>query len=310
MYYTTIGIFGNKDFMKKLGKQGTVNDIVIYNHADSEGILICVSPDLSGEKIQPLLQTINIIDAPVIVSDALTKELAEQIIALDAFGFEKGFIISSSDDLKKIIRGTSVENFEWVKDETELREKIKHIQTHPLTDDIWIPIDNYFNVKSVGTVILSVIKGGTIKKYDKLTVQPINKEVIIKGLQSQDKNIEQASQGMRAGINLKGVNADEIRRGYVLCSSAMVSKDIIIKFTKNMYSKEPLKKDLQIFLSVGLQVIPGRIKSIEDLTVSIALEHPVAYISGQKCLLATTSHAMPRTLGTGIIKRCLGTTSQ
>ncbi len=308
MHHITIGIFGNNEFLKKLGKQGTINDIMIYNHGSSEGVFTYVAPNSPENKIQPLLQAISMIDVPVIVANELTKELAEQIIALDAFGFEKGFIISDSEDLKKIIKGTSIEKYEWL-DEREqsvdviLKEKLKTAQAMPINKDVWIPIDNYFNVKSVGTVILSIIKGGSVKKYDKLIIQPIGKEVVVKGIQSQDKDIEEASFGMRAGLSLKGVEADEIRRGYVICrDTAIVSKTINLEFSRNKYSKEPIENGMQVFVSVGLQVIPGKIENIESSTLSISLEHPVVCAHGQKCLVASTQQTMPRILGNGTIK--------
>lgn len=293
--HLTVGVFGDKEFVKKLGKQGTVNDIMIYNHADSEGVFTYVSPNSAEGKIQPLLQMLSMIDVPVIVSNNITKELAEQIIAIDAFGFTKGFIVSDSEDLKGIIKGTLLDKFEWV-DEKELKEKLKMAEPC-FSDNVWVPVDNYFNVKSVGTVILSIIKGGSLKKYDKLMMQPLGKEVIVKGIQSQDKDIEEAQKGMRIGLSLKGVDADEIKRGYVICKECTVSKNIKINFTKNKYSKEAMDNGNQVFLSVGLQVIPGK---VEDST-TIFLEHPVAYLPGQKCIIASTKQTMPRIIGTGII---------
>jgi len=296
--HLSVGIFGNNEFMKKLGKQGTINDIMIYNHASSEGVFTFLSPNSPENKIQPILQVINIIDIPVIVSDSITKELAEQIIFLDAFGFEKGFIISKSEDLKKIIKNTSLEKYEFLEDEKELREKLKECRSKEIVDKVWIPVDNYFNVKSVGTVVLCIVKGGSVKKHEKLILQPLNKEVLIKGIQSQDKDIDQVETGMRGGLNIKGAEADEIKRGYVLCKEASVSKKVNIDFTKNKYSKENLEKGLSVFFSIGLQVIAGKVE--DDL--SISLEHPAVFFPNQKCTIISTKQTMPRIIGTGRMK--------
>ncbi len=302
MNHLTIGIFGDKESMKKLGKQGTVNDIMMYNHASSEGVFVYVAPNSQENKIQTLLQVVNMIDVPVIVSETVTKELAEQIIAIDAFGFEKGFIVSNSDDVGSIIKGTTLEKFEWLKNENELREKLQQIQAKPIAGKPWFPIDNYFNVKSVGTVVLSVSKGAAIKKYDKLIVQPLGKEVIVKGIQSQDKDINETENGMRAGLNLKGLEADEIKRGYVLCSDGIVSKDLKIDFRKSKYTKDAVETGMQVFMSLGLQINVGKINQISGSEISILMEQPVAYFSNEKCIVASTKQAMPRIIGSGIIK--------
>jgi selenocysteine-specific translation elongation factor len=298
MQHLSIGIFGDTEFLKKMGKKGTSNDILIHNHASSEGVFIYASP-ASSEKIQSLLQVINMIDVPVVVADDITREIGEQLIALETFGFKKGFVISSSNDLRKMIKGTSLENYEWVADEKELLLKLKSISPEPLTSDAWAPVDNYFNVKSVGTVALSIVKGGTIKKYDKLRVEPLGKEILVKGLQCQDKDMEEVSHGMRAGINMKGVDAEDLKRGYVVCKSAIVTNNVKVNFKKSRYAKEDLKKDDQVFFSAGLQVVVGKVDNIEKMELSF--EQPLVYILGQKCMIALTSQNMPRILGSGFI---------
>ena len=76
MKHLIVGILGNhedsQELVKKLGKKGTGSDIELYNHGSSEGVFtyVCVNSD----KIQALLQTLGMIDVPVIVVKELTKE--------------------------------------------------------------------------------------------------------------------------------------------------------------------------------------------------------------------------------------------
>ncbi len=298
MQHLSVGVFGNKELIKQLGKQGTCNDILIYNHGSSDGVYTFMAPR-DSERIHPLLQVLQIIDVPVIIANEITQELAEQIVAIDVMNFDTGFIVSKSDQIKNIIKGTSLEKFQFIEDDRELREKIKSISSKPLTDRPWAPIDNYFMVKSVGTVVLSVVKGGTIKKHDKLFVQPLGKEVLIKGIQSQDKDIEEAHAGMRGGFNLKGVETDELKRGYVLCTDAIVSKSVKINFTKSKFTKDTIEKGNNVLIGIGTQVVAGRIEESNPLTV--ATENPVVRFSGQKCIIASTKVAMPRIIGAGKI---------
>src|SRR5262249_52372976 len=133
--------------------------------------------------------------------------------------------------------------------------------------NLFVPIDNYFNVKSVGTVILGLVKSGTVKKHDKLIVEPLGKEVLVKGIQSQDKDFDEAGPGTRVGLNLKGVEADELKRGYVI-GAAQKSKTITLDFVKNKYSKEQLKENDQVFVSTGLLVSTATVKSTSPLELS------------------------------------------
>ena len=86
--HITVGIFGDQELAKKLGKKGTTNDIAIFNHSSSEGVFTYVCPN--SDKIQALLQVLNMIDVPVIVVNALTKEIGEIIVGIDEMSFEKG----------------------------------------------------------------------------------------------------------------------------------------------------------------------------------------------------------------------------
>jgi len=101
-------VFGSPELAKKLAKQGTANDIVIYNHASSEGVLSYVHP--SSEKLQPLLQSVHMVDAPIVVFKEMTKEFAEQLVAVDAAGFEKGILVSDGipeEQIMQAVKGAS-----------------------------------------------------------------------------------------------------------------------------------------------------------------------------------------------------------
>jgi len=54
--HLTVGIFGDMELIKKLGKQGTVNDIALYNHGSSDGVFTFAGPNSPDNRIQPVLQ--------------------------------------------------------------------------------------------------------------------------------------------------------------------------------------------------------------------------------------------------------------
>ena len=305
MIHMTAGIFGNYEFsaafVKKLGKQGTTNDITIYNHGSSEGIFTYVG--ISSDKIQTLLQVINMIDTPVIAINEITASVGEQLIAISEFGFDRGFMILdniSEDQIKSIVKGTCIENFSLVHDAAELVQEMKKLNIERKKDGMIILIDNYFNVKSVGTVILGIIKTGSIKKYDKVIVEPLEKEVMIKGIQSQDKDIDSAKAGMRVGLSLKGVEADEIKRGYVI-GNISKTKKIKLNFRKSKYYKDDIKENDQIFISSGLQVVAAKIKSLTNDILEADAETYITYTKDTRFLVASTKQQVPRIIGKGLV---------
>lgn len=300
MLHLTVGIFGNPEFAeniaKKLGKQGTKNDIGIYNHGSSEGVLTYIT--VNSEKIQPLLQAINMVDVPVIAISELNPYVGEQIVTLGEFGFEQGFIICENipaEQIKSIIKGTSIEGFTFITQD-ELAEQVKKITIQRHSSALVIPIDNHFNVKSVGTVILGIIKSGSVKKYDKVLIEPLGKEVLVKGIQSQDKDLDSAEAGMRIGLNLKGVEADELKRGYII-GIAEKTRSFKLLFHKSKFSKEVVKANDQLFISVGLQVPAARVKSFNENVLEVETDTSTAFNKSDKFLIASTKQTNLRIIG-------------
>jgi selenocysteine-specific translation elongation factor len=293
-----IGIFGDLELAAKLGKKGTTNDIAMFNHASSEGILTYVCPN--SPKIQPLLQVLNMIDLPVLVVKDLTKEVGETIIGIDQMGFQKGFIITDMKDaIKQFIKGTSLEKFEMI-EEAELWPKLIETKIDRNDDLLLAPVDNFFTVKGIGTVILSVIKGGKVNLHEKLMVEPLGKEVIVKGIQVNDRDMEDAEAGTRVGLNLKGVEADEMKRGYVICKSIDKSNELTISFKKSKFFKQDVSSGMQVFVSLGLQAIACKVESVGDV-MKIKSNQPIVYRKNQRCIIASQNEILPRIIGSGNI---------
>jgi len=296
--HITVGVFGDQELAKKLGKKGTNNDIAIYNHSSSEGVFTYVCPN--SDKIQPLLQVLNMIDFPVLVVSKLTKEIGEMIIGIDEMKFDRGFIITNiKDELQPLIKGTSLEEFKLI-DEERLWPEILKMSIERKDDFLLIPIDNYFNVRGIGTVMLGIIKSGKINLHDKVMIEPLGKEVLIKGIQSQDKDIEEAPAGMRVGLNLKGVEADELKRGFVLCKKIEKSSELKIRFNKNKFFKQDIKKGISVLLSAGLQVVTCTVETIDN-DLLLKSNQKIAYRKNQRCIIASQNDILPRIIGSGII---------
>lgn len=297
MLHVTVGIFGNAEYAKKLGKAGNVNDIAMYSHGSSEGVFTYVA--VASDKIQTLLQVVNMIDIPVFVLNEINATVGEQIVAVSEFGFDNGFLMLENitkDQIEPFIKGTCIEKFVTVKDSVELTEEIKKLKIERKKEPLSVPIDNYFNVKSVGTVVLGIVKSGVAKKYDKVLVHPLEKEVIIKGIQSQDRDMEAAEAGTRVGLNLKGIEADELKRGFVVGKTEKTRK-LTLRFTKSRYSKEQPKENDQVFLSSGLQVNTAKVMSLSGEAIEVESESFILYDKDTKFLVATTKQVVPRIIG-------------
>ena len=277
----TIGVFGNKEFINDLGKKATVNDIAIHHHWDSTHVFTFVAPN--SEKIQPLLQTLQMCDLPLLVLSELTPQIGEEIVGINEMAFEKGFVILDGvleDSYKSMIKDTILEKFEIIeKDVSAIYEKLMLVDIDR-GDDVLVPIDNSFAVKGVGTVILGLVKSGIVKKYDKLILEPEEKEVTIKGIQIQDKDFDEAAKGSRVGFNLKDVDIEVLRRGQVLSSISLEKADKLDDIRKNKFYKGDVKDNEQVIISSGLQCVTGiKQKNSIELDRKIVLQQPIIVAS-------------------------------
>ncbi|MCX6820621.1 MAG: EF-Tu/IF-2/RF-3 family GTPase [Candidatus Aenigmarchaeota archaeon] len=311
--HVTVGIFGTPErchaIAASLAKKGTENDIAIYNHGSSEGVYtyVCLNTEPGKpQKVQPLLQALAMVDFPVLAVGGLTKDVGEAIVAVDEMRFAQGFIVAdaaTADALKPMIKGTSLEKFEFV-GEDALKEKISGTRIE--RDDAGpaaVPVDNYFNVKGVGTVVLGVVKSGKLKLHDKLVVEPAGTEVSVKGIQSQDKDLEESAAGMRIGLNLKGIEADDLKRGYVVCAPGAMQKsaELKIKFAQSRFSKQEVKQGTRVMLAAGLQIVSCVITSFADGELALKADSSVAYTKAQRFIIASQNETMPRIIGSGTI---------
>lgn len=179
---------------------------------------LCLLPFLN--KVQTLMQVVNLAEYAILNVTKIDRHLGEQIIALDSVQFRDGFIVHSHDideaDLKSITRNTSVSNFKFVDDVAQLKNEISILEPKPNEGPLMIPIDHAFDVKGVGTVVLGVVKQGSVRVHDQLKILPDGIDIIIKSIQVHDDPVNESKSPARVGLALKGIDAERISRGDVL----------------------------------------------------------------------------------------------
>jgi len=306
----TAGVFGQEqnDFLKKLGNKGTINDIEFRNFSSGKDLITFCSP--KSEKVVSLMQILGLVDFPVLVFDTPSAILGEAILAVDAYGFDIGIICVSDqfgdDRAKKIIEGSTLQGFDMIKMDADIFKE--HLLSEGFQERIprpegptKVPIDNYFVVKSVGTVILGVVKRGELGVYTKLSIYPEQREVLVKSIQSHDKDVKKATTLERVGLSLKGVKADELKRGNIVAQkdSLEVSSNIRVSIRRNTVLKDEIKEGDAFFVGMGLQCPVGKVVSVDGNEISLELERPVAYDKSDVAVLAVTTPKPPRIIGGG-----------
>jgi len=89
----------------------------------------------------------------------------------------------------------------------------------PPPDDAGKPrlhVDRVFTLKGIGTVVTGTLTGGSLKRGDKLVVQPTGTATRARSLHNHGRETDSLSPGARCAINLADMPIEGVRRGDVV----------------------------------------------------------------------------------------------
>ncbi|MFN2339917.1 MAG: selenocysteine-specific translation elongation factor [Halanaerobium sp.] len=148
----------------------------------------------------------------------------------------------------EIIPVSAVENKGIDALKAELNRIIESISTKKTENNTYFPIDRVFTLKGLGTIVTGTLFRGVIEAEDELELYPQSKKVRVRSLQIHNDQVQKAYPGQRVGINLAGIDKDQLQRGDVLAKVNSLFK------TKYFEAKLKMLKDLNFVLKNGDQI--------------------------------------------------------
>jgi selenocysteine-specific translation elongation factor len=297
-------VLGEQTIANDFGKKGTVTDLTVYDRKESDIIRTWVVPNGFPEKIQPLLQAINIAEYVIFYVASLDRYTGEQIIALDMLNKKNGILSHSyevdENRLHSMIKGTVLQNYKKI-DSSNIKEELVKLPHVSNDGPAQIVIDHSFDVKGVGTVVLGKVLQGTINQYDNLKHLPSGTDVMVKSIQMHDDDVKQAVCPARVGLSLKGIKPDEVGRGDIITSdeSFEIKNELEIDFKQSPFYKGEISENQMCLVSIGLQVKAAKFSSISP--VKLILDKPVVCRKNEICLLVKPESTSVRVIGSGKI---------
>ena len=297
-------VLGEQTIANDFGKKGTVTDLTVYDRKESDIIRTWVVPNGFPEKIQPLLQAINIAEYVIFYVASLDRYTGEQIIALDMLNKKNGILSHSyevdENRLHSMIKGTVLQNYKKI-DSSNIKEELVKLPHVSNDGPAQIVIDHSFDVKGVGTVVLGKVLQGTINQYDNLKHLPSGTDVMVKSIQMHDDDVKQAVCPARVGLSLKGIKPDEVGRGDIITSdeSFEIRSELEIDFKQSPFYKGEISENQMCLVSIGLQVKAAKFSSISP--VKLILDKPVVCRKNEICLLVKPESTSVRVIGSGKI---------
>jgi selenocysteine-specific elongation factor len=137
----------------------------------------------------------------------------------------------------------------------------------------FLPIDRVFSLPGLGTIVTGTLMQGRIKTGDTLTLQPSEKSVRVRSLQSFGQRRDTVEGGARVAVNLPSADVHEIARGEVLAASQFAPADAFsVQFTPLPESLELLRRRNAVRVYIGSAEILGTL--VFDEVPKAAVEGP------------------------------------
>ena len=302
MKHLTVGVFHDDGLCREFGKKNSESDIAMFSRKLDECIFTFMYP--VDDNLIPKSQIISSIDAAVVGFPGITRELGETAVMLDAIAISNGIAVTSpyvtSDQIVAITKNTSLKSFAVrERDAIGILEILKSLQPRRDTTSSTIVVtDHSFSVKGVGEVILGFVKKGVVRKYDALTLLPANKEVIVRSIQMQDEDYDEAEAGSRVGLAIKGATVEEMKRGTLLCAydSMKTTTDLNLSFEKSPFYSDDVREGA-FHATVGMQTVPITITEAGSSSIRFASRKPIAYTAEDTFLILDLNAKKTRFMG-------------
>ena len=315
---------------KQLGKKATCSDICLYSY-DKEFSLEIVDPLRYPDKPLVLFQTILMADVPVILitSEGIDIHTGEFGILLDALKFTNGIVAivhedtyinieEISENFRKLFGNMLIKDFLVVDVDLSKGESLTNLKNNIVKQyakrpqRIWgekeqsrVDVDHVFPVTGVGTVILGRLRSGKINKGETLHVFPSKRNTVLRSIQINDINHNEAEEEQRVGLALRGLLPKDVERGFILTNNVswIITSELEINLEIAPYSKLPEEGKTR-HLVVGLQVTPVTILSCSPLKeqqkdtykIKLKLEREIVLAKDEPIFLIDLN-GKPKTIG-------------
>ena len=106
-----------------------------------------------------------------------------------------------------------------------IRQSLERLPPRLPDAPAYLPIDRVFALPGHGTIVTGTLMQGRLRTGDALKLQPSDKTVRVRSLQSFGEKFESVEGGARVAVNVPGVEVREIARGEMLVAPEFTASD-------------------------------------------------------------------------------------
>ncbi|MPZ96836.1 MAG: selenocysteine-specific translation elongation factor [Propionibacteriales bacterium] len=146
---------------------------------------------------------------------------------------------------------------------------------------LWV--DRAFTIRGAGTVVTGTLPAGTIRRGDRLSVAGQDREVVVRGVQSLGRSVDQVGGVARVALNLRGVEPPQVPRGCALVTPGRWTTTGVLDVRLAAGRSEDLPR--QVIVHAGSAAVAAHVRPLGPDTVRLSLDEPVPLHVGDRLLL-------------------------
>ncbi len=281
-----------------IGKKGSENSITFYNRKVDDDVVVAIAPSSIAEKFYALPETLLMAEQIVISTASVDKAFGEVLVAASLLN--KRVILTDGNDVSQFVKGLNMNPPEVVGKELIIEKIIAHQQKHGDSQEVRVDIDKAFPVKGVGTILLGIVTKGKLKVHDKL-YHGSGKEVVVRSIQSQDIDVQEAERYVRVGIAAKGIEYDEVEKGDILTNKQYKKcgkANATIKISD--FAKQKIDVNDRYGFVSNFSYVDATVEKVDGDQVTLKFEKELSLEEGDEFMLMR-SHS-PRVFASGKIE--------
>lgn len=279
-----------------IGKKGSENGITFYNRKVGNDVIVAVAPTSPEEKFYAVAEALTIAGRVVMSTASVDRLFGEMLVACSLLG--KRVIFTKDSDIGNLMSSVKIKDAEFA-GRDELLQKITAPRAENGNAAARVDVDKCFNVKGIGAVALGVVTRGVVRTHDELC-HSSGKRVIVRSIQSQDEDVNEAGVGTRVGLALKGIEESEVDKGDLLTKEPNgKAGKVKARLEASGMGREEVAAGKSYNLVCNFSVSRATVESYADGVAMLRLEKALALMQGDEFLLLREQ--VPRIFAKGTI---------
>lgn len=251
-----VDVPGHEKFVKNMLAGAGGVDLALLVIAADEGIMAQTREHLA------ILELLQVEYGVVVITkiDLVEEDWLELVIEDCREQLEDTFLAEAPI---VTVSGTTGENL------PELKETLARVAMQiPGKDkdaNPYLPVDRVFTLSGFGTVVTGTLVRGSLNKGQTIMIYPGKEEARIRSLQVHNDQREEVFPGERVGINLAGIDLEQIERGDVLAEPESLLTTSRLDARVKLLSSAPLvlEQGTRIRFHIGAREVLGRVYMID-----------------------------------------------